>query len=100
MSVNIDIVPGLSKDRTINIKGCLSFSVENRGTTMVLLSFDDGNSWLDVEPDSARDMPVCFGQQYEGEMRVKFGDVVTKEGETPPPATNKVNVIKQLFKCE
>ncbi|WP_161889258.1 hypothetical protein [Pontibacter russatus] len=87
-------------DFQTDIDGCLSFTVENNGNRMLLLSFDKGGHWVPVKPDYGRDFEPGSGEVYEGVMYGKWGGFLLEEGE-PEPAQAILDclVLKNMWKC-
>lgn len=84
---------------TVDLEGLLSFAVENRGTTEALISFD-GNSFIDLPPDTTRPFGNASGEKFTGEMQVEFGSVPpVGDGEPVPAARNKALIIKYRHTC-
>lgn len=99
MAIKIGLECNRAERFKTRIDKCLSFCVENRGTTIIYISFDDGDSEIDVQPgDTFREFAGGSGELYTGEMSVRFG---SKPADADPlePVINKVNVIKNLFYC-
>lgn len=87
------------KEFQTDITDCIGFAVENDGTTLLELSFDKGNTWLKVKPDTSRTFDSGVGDVFIGEIYGRFGEVYTYPGEEAQSARNDGMIVKILFTC-
>lgn len=100
MAAHISPAEDYNRNFETDIHDCISFAIENHGTTMLRVSFDKGASWARIKPDSVREFEAGVGNVFQGQdLQGKFGEVYTWPGETTPAAKNDVTVMKVLFKC-
>ncbi len=78
-------------DFTTPIDGCLSFSIENQGTSTFLMKIDDAE--FELPANTAREFGHIPGCIYAGEIHGVFMPASALE-------TNKVLVIKSTGYCQ